>query len=274
MPFIPAQASSFLQTAITPQGCTMVSVPSAQKVRVWLSGFSRPSFIRLVVAGVFVLSSLWLFYGSFTGNPFSRPRFVLGDEVLSANPSALESIPQTHSNVVVASAFGAHFDVYMTVAWTLQRIMVKEPGNLQVYAPTPFLFNFQEVVDRYGLYKGEIKDPIDLLGDIKNGGHDAGIDLMILGTCEIEYVLSSSHSAYTVRISLFWCLTVCHIGTRSSLLHGMLAMLDISSRSFALFITPTMRGGNLSFRSGLDGMLFVFFLSQNSKFLVSPFNHV
>jgi len=98
---------------------------------------------------------------------------------------------------VVASAFGAHFDVSMTVAWTLQRIMVQEPVNLQVYAPTPFLFNFQEVVDRYGLYKGEIKDPNDLLGDIKSSGQDGGIDLMILGTCEIECVLSSSHSAYT-----------------------------------------------------------------------------
>jgi len=128
---------------------------------------------------------------------------------------------------------------------------------------------------RWWIGTGCIKEgPNDLLGDIKNGGHDAGIDLIILGTCEIEYVLSSSHSAYTVPISLFWCLTVCHIGTRSSLLHGMLAMLHISSRSFALFITPTMRGGNLPFRSGLDGMLFVFFLSQNSKFLVSPFNHV
>jgi hypothetical protein len=180
----------------------MVSVPSAQKVRIWLSGFSRPSFIRfrVAVAWVFVLSSLWLFYGSFTGKPSSRPRFALGDEVLSANPLALQSISQTHRNVVVASAFGAHFDVYMTVAWTLKRIMVKERGNLQVYAPTPFLFNFQEVVDRYGLYKGEIQDPNDLLGDIKSGGHDGGIDLVILGTCEIEYVLLSSHSAYTFQL--------------------------------------------------------------------------
>ena len=195
MPFIPCQASSFLTTAVIAQDHTMVSVSSVQKVRVWLSEFSRPSFIRLAVAGVFVLSSLWLFYGSFTGKPFIRPRCVLGDEFLSANPSTLQSIAQTHRNVVVASAFGAHFDVYMAVAWTLQRIMLKEPGNLQVYAPTPFLFNFQEVVDRYGLYKGEIKDPNDLLGDIKSGGHDGGIDLMILGTCEIEYVFSSSHSA-------------------------------------------------------------------------------
>ena len=117
--------------------------------------------------------------------------------------------------------------------------MLKEPGNLQVYAPTPFLYNFQEVVERYGLYKGEVKDPNDLLGDIKSGGDDGRIDLVILGTCEIEYVVSASHSAYILLISLF-CPTVCDIGTRSSLLHGMLAMLHISSRSFVLFTTPTM----------------------------------
>ena len=120
-----------------------------------------------------------------------------------ANPPKLQSIPQTHKNVVVASTFGAHFDVYMTVAWTLQRMMLNEPGNLQVYARTPFLYNFQKVVDRYGLYKGEFKEPKDLLGDIKSVGDDGRIDLVILGTCEIEYVFSASHSAYILPISLF-----------------------------------------------------------------------
>ena len=43
-------------------------------------------------------------------------------------------------------------------------------------------------------------------------------------------------------------------------------MLHISSRSFVLFITPTIGVGNLPFQSGLDGMLFVFFPSQNSRF--------
>ncbi|KIM38899.1 hypothetical protein M413DRAFT_29828 [Hebeloma cylindrosporum] len=38
----------------------MVSLPSAQKFRVSLNGVSRPSYIRLGVAGIFVLSSLWL----------------------------------------------------------------------------------------------------------------------------------------------------------------------------------------------------------------------
>ena len=182
----------------------MVSVSSAQKFRVWPSAFSRPPLIRLAVAGVIALPFLWIFSRSFMGKPFSRLCFVLGHEGLSGNPPKSQSILQTHKNMVVASVFGAHFDVYMTVAWTLQRIMLKESGNLQVYAPTPFLFNFQEVVDQYGLYNGEVKDPNNLLGDIRSGGADGGIDLVILGTCEIEYVLSSSHSAYIVPISLFF----------------------------------------------------------------------
>jgi hypothetical protein len=181
----------------------MVNVSSAQKVRLWLSGFSRPSFIRLAVAGAFALSSLWIFYELLTDRPFSRLRFVLGDEVPSANLPKWQSIAQTHKNVVVASTFGAHFDVYMAVVWTLQRIMLKEPRNLQVYARMPFGYKFQEVVDRYGLYKGEVKDPNDLLGDIKSVGDDGRIDLVILGTCELEYVFSASHSAYILPISLF-----------------------------------------------------------------------
>lgn len=198
-----SQASSFLQTTIFPQDHTMVDVSSAQKIRLWLSGFSRPSFIRLAVAGAFALSSLWIFYELFADRPFSRLRFVMGDEVPPANLPKLQSIAQTHKNVVVASTFGAHFDVYMAVVWTLQRIMLKEPGNLQVYAQTPFGYKFQEVVDRYGLYKGEVKDPNHLLGDIKSGGDNGIIDLVILGTCEVEYVFSASHSADNLPISLF-----------------------------------------------------------------------
>jgi hypothetical protein len=91
---------------------------------------------------VFALSSLWLFYGSFTGKPFSRPRFVLGDEVLSANLPKLQSIAQTHKNVVVASTFGAHFDVYMAVAWTLQRIMLKEPREPSSVRPNAISVQF------------------------------------------------------------------------------------------------------------------------------------
>ena len=149
---------------------------------------SRCSPIRFAIAGVFALSLLWLLHRGFTGQSFSGPpHLVIGEEVPSTNPLKLQSIPLAHKNVVVASGFGAHFDVYLAVAWTLQRIMLKDQGSLQVYAPTPFFYKFQEVVDQYRLYEGEFKNPNDLLGDIKSVGDDRGIDLLILGTCEIEY---------------------------------------------------------------------------------------
>jgi len=85
---------------------------------------------------------------------------------------------------VVASGFEPHFDVYMAVVWTLKRIMLKDQGDVQVYRTKPFKHKFQEIVDQYGLYKGEFKDYKDLIGDIKSGGNDGGIDLVILGTCE------------------------------------------------------------------------------------------
>jgi len=165
----------------------MVNVSSSQKPRVWASfRFSRSFSIRFAISGIFALSFLWLFFGGFSNAFSSLPRFVLGDEVPLENPLNLQSIPLKHKNIVVASAFGWHYDVYMAVAWTLRRIMVNGQGNLQVYAPTPFPFKFQEVVDQYGLYEGEVKDYKDLIGDIKSDGNDGGIDLVILGTCEID----------------------------------------------------------------------------------------
>jgi len=167
----------------------MNSLSFARRVLVWLNKFSRLFFIRLAIAGLFVLSSLWLFFGGFTGKSFSSPpHFILGGDVSSANPLKLQSIPLTHKNIVVASGFGPHFDVYMAVAWTLKRIMLKDQGNIQVYRTKPFKYKFQEIVDHYGLYKGEYKDYKDLIGDIKSGGDDGGIDLVIFGTCEHEYV--------------------------------------------------------------------------------------
>ena len=101
-------------------------------------------------------SPLCLFYGSSTGKSFSGPRFSLGEEVLSANPSKLQSIAQTHKNVVMVSAFGAHFDVYMTVAWTLQRTMVKEPGTFKC---TPQR-HFSSISRRWWIGTGCIKETL------------------------------------------------------------------------------------------------------------------
>jgi len=177
------EVSGTLASPFLPADHIMVSLSSTHKP----ARFSRSFLFRIAIAGVFVLSSIWFLFGGFTKSFSSLPRFVLGDEV-GANPLKLQSIPLVHKNVVVASAFPWHYDIYMPVAWTLGQIMLKDQGTLQVYAPMPFAFGYQEVMDQYGVYGGEIKSDNDLLRDIKSGGNDGGIDLVILGTCEIEYV--------------------------------------------------------------------------------------
>lgn len=84
----------------------------------------------------------------------------------------------------MASTFGYHFDVYMAVAWTLQRVM--KEGNVQVYTPGPFYFDFQKMVDSYNLYDGTYKDYNTLVEDVTSVSGDGGIDLIVLGTCEVE----------------------------------------------------------------------------------------
>jgi len=48
--------------------------------------------------------------------------------------------------------------------------MLKDQGNLQLYALTPFHYKFQEVVDRHGVYEEEVKNAKNLIGDIRSGG--------------------------------------------------------------------------------------------------------
>ncbi|KAJ7650072.1 hypothetical protein FB45DRAFT_731699 [Roridomyces roridus] len=59
-------------------------------------------------------------------------------------------------------------------------------GTVEVYAPQPFGFDFQTIVDGQQLYRGEVKSPDDLVGDINATMGDGGIDLVVLGTCEVE----------------------------------------------------------------------------------------
>lgn len=89
--------------------------------------------------------------------------------------------PTMRKNVAVASLFGAHFDVYMAVVWTLGRVM--KEGSLQVYSSGPFRFDFQSIVESCGLFDRDLKDQRDFLKDMRE---DLSIDLVILGTCEIE----------------------------------------------------------------------------------------
>ena len=92
-----------------------------------------------------------------------------------------------YTNIAIASGFGAHFDVYMTVAWTIQRM--KEPVDLVVYTRLPFQHDFQRIIDNYGIYNGPFKPLSDFLPDVKNNTGEGAIDMIILGTCEIEFVL-------------------------------------------------------------------------------------
>lgn len=97
--------------------------------------------------------------------------------------SAILSATRVHQNIAIASDFGFHYDVYLAVAWTLERVM-KGRGSVQVYADTPYFFNFSNMSDELGLYHGSFKKPAELIPDIQN----SPIDMVIFGTCEMECV--------------------------------------------------------------------------------------
>ncbi|KAJ7455257.1 hypothetical protein B0H11DRAFT_2067394 [Mycena galericulata] len=108
--------------------------------------------------------------------------------VSTAEGDVVVSAPQTRNHVAVASTFGFHHDVYMAVVWTLQRVMDRSSagGSVEVYAPQPFGFEFQTIVDTLQLYRGEVKNPDDLIDDINRNTGDGGIDMVVLGTCEFD----------------------------------------------------------------------------------------
>lgn len=101
-----------------------------------------------------------------------------------------------HNRIFVASAFAAHFDVYLALAGAVQSVLDATYSNpsdyiLKVYASLPLLYGFQDIVDHgdTGLYTGNITNNRNLLEDFKKAfeiGEDPS--LLILGTCEIEYV--------------------------------------------------------------------------------------
>ncbi|PBK75884.1 hypothetical protein ARMSODRAFT_950233 [Armillaria solidipes] len=100
---------------------------------------------------------------------------------------ALEIATSRH-HIAIASTFGFHHDVYMALAWTVGRVLERSVagGSLQVYAPSPFGFDFQTVVDDLDLYHGKIHNPDDLIRDLRSTGTETVYDIVILGTCEID----------------------------------------------------------------------------------------
>ncbi|GJE84823.1 hypothetical protein PsYK624_008990 [Phanerochaete sordida] len=93
-------------------------------------------------------------------------------------------------NVVVASFFGFHFDVYMALVWTLKRVLGQVPGaHVEVFA-NPFYYGFDDIVQEYGLYDAARRDPAELVSYVQM---NPSVDTIILGTCEID--LNEVHSA-------------------------------------------------------------------------------
>ncbi len=66
---------------------------------------------------------------------------------------------------------------------------MKGQGQIDVYAKTPLHFEFGKVVQQLGLYHGVIRNPQQLFLDLADRGLDDAIDMVILGTCELECVL-------------------------------------------------------------------------------------
>ncbi|KAJ7210240.1 hypothetical protein C8J57DRAFT_1098272 [Mycena rebaudengoi] len=66
-------------------------------------------------------------------------------------------------------------------------------GTVEVYAP-PFIFGFQTIVETLQLYRGMVKKPDALIDAINDNMGAGGIDMVVLGTCEIECVPSWGES--------------------------------------------------------------------------------
>ncbi|KAF7351772.1 putative eukaryotic translation initiation factor 5 [Mycena sanguinolenta] len=95
--------------------------------------------------------------------------------------------PQRRHRIAVATTYSPHMDVYMSFAWTLQRVMDRKPfgGTVEVYAP-PFPYGFQTIVERLGLYRGVVQKPDTFLDAMNDNVGDGGIDIVVLGTCEAD----------------------------------------------------------------------------------------
>jgi hypothetical protein len=140
--------------------------------------------LSIFLAALFLLSllsSLLWYKGQMQWQ--CRLSFISGG--CSESSQALLPATQGHQNIAVVSEFIFHFDVYLALVWSLARVM-NGSGSVQVYAHLPFYFDFQTIVDGLRLYHGTVKHPADLNHDIEN----TAIDMVVIGTCEVECVHS------------------------------------------------------------------------------------
>jgi hypothetical protein len=149
----------------------------------------RQWFLLLVALALVAaaLASLWQ-YTSASLVESRRYDSIWGDRFHSffGQKTKFNSTPQKRYRVVIGSTFGYHHDVYMALAWTFKRVLQTSRGTIEVYAPTPFFFGFGRIVEELGLYDGIIQNPDNLIRDLTSNTGDGGIDMVILGTCEIE----------------------------------------------------------------------------------------
>jgi len=140
---------------------------------------SRRKFFAIAAVLLFILIAGSLWYKDDTLCQLS-----IRIPTCTSQNAAASSQTFVYQNIVVASDFGFHFDVWLALVWTIQRVL-KGHGHVQVYGPTPFAYDFDTIVDKLGLYHGSIKNPAELMNDIRG---NTAIDLVIFGTCTTECV--------------------------------------------------------------------------------------
>ena len=172
---------------------TAVSTLSAISRLSMTSSLRRPLFISAIV--VFVIVTLLVITRRINTDQSQLhgiPEYSHGEDVDSVNALQVDSSltkvlpPRRRNNIAVASVFGYHFDVYMALVWTLERAFTAdEPGTVRVFAD-PFPLGFPVVIDRLGLYSGPLLKPDELIPELIAPADNNQIDMVILGTCEIE----------------------------------------------------------------------------------------
>lgn len=150
-----------------------------------------PRLQTLVISSFLVLTgiTLWKYVLGFSSEDSRCQLWSNRTSCTILEPNTnIHITPQRRRNVAVASKFGYHFDVYMALAWTFERVMQEASGQILVYASQPFYFNFDSIVNDLGLYHGEISHHDNLIRDLNHSPVEGGIDMVVLGTCETECV--------------------------------------------------------------------------------------
>ncbi|KAL6300681.1 hypothetical protein BKA93DRAFT_739936 [Sparassis latifolia] len=99
-------------------------------------------------------------------------------------------MPVRHTRIAVASGYQHHFEVYLTLVSTLERVFGKlgargAGASVSVYSP-PYGYRFQEVADEIGLHHGAHYPIERLVPDLSDVTGDGAIDMVVFGTCELD----------------------------------------------------------------------------------------